>query len=85
MASSRRPRNYNAPKFWKSGGGGLPYCWAVGWWAGPDGDLLCIKPDCYTRKQAENSLSPVCLTRAEAVFAFVIKRVLMFLDLNMRA
>jgi len=68
------------PEFFCFGGGCLPDVWAFGYWTGPDGDLLCVKPGIEEALWAEYCLSPVAANRILAVLAFFIKRILLRLD-----
>lgn len=45
--------------YWKCGGGSLPYKWGYGYWTGPQKDLLCLKPNIKTNKEAELWLVPI--------------------------
>lgn len=58
--------------------------WAVGWLTGPDGDLVCVRPGRKTRGGAEAALSPVTRSRTGAVIAFVLKKLLLRVDENLK-
>jgi len=75
----RRP---NLPRFYDWGGGGLPILWSFGWETGKDNDLICVKPKVETALDGEFALSPVCRSRAMAIFAFIIKSILIRIDDN---
>lgn len=57
--------------------------WSFGWWTGPDQDLLCVRRN-LSSGEAQECLSPVCSNRGEALLAFLLKRLLSALDLNMK-
>jgi len=62
------------PEFWRCGGGPLHYKYGFGYWAGEQKDLLCIKPNIKTNKEAEKYLSPICKTKPMAFLMFLINR-----------
>lgn len=49
------------PKFYTFDGDhlGAPDRHVFGWWTGPDGDLMCVRPRRTTNELAEYALSPV--------------------------
>lgn len=73
------------PEFVAWGGGPVKTRWSLGWWTGPDDDLLCVVPSLYDRDHAELALSPVCSNRLLAVLAFLLKRLLFAIDDNVKA
>ena len=62
----------------------IPDTWSFGFITGHDHDLICVKPNLSDKIEAEMVLSPVCSTRLLAISAFVLKRLLLRLDGNMR-
>ena len=70
------------PKFYHWGGGGLPIMWSFGWETGRDNDLICVQPKVGTALEGEMVLSPVCRNRPTAIFAFLIKNILIRIDDN---
>jgi hypothetical protein len=50
---------------------------------GIDHDLICVKPNLTDKIEAETALSPVGSTRFLAISAFLIKRLLIKIDLNL--
>jgi len=57
--------------------------WCFGWLTGPDGDLICVKPNMTDNYQADLLLSPICTSPARAFFAFLLKRLLARFDMNL--
>jgi len=72
------------PKFYRWGGGGLPFTWSFGWVTGLDNDLMCVVPNAQTRLQEHIALSPICSNRLLALCAFVIKAILVRVDHNLK-
>ena len=72
------------PKFYRWGGGGVPFSWSFGWETGVDDDLVCVKPNVQTKIQERVALSPVCSTRLLALLAFAMKAILVRIDRNLR-
>ena len=70
------------PRFYRWGGGGVPYTWSFGWWTGKDDDLLCVKSRTSNDTEAEIALSPVCSNRLLALLAFGLKAILIKIDGN---
>lgn len=58
--------------------------WAFGWKTGIDNDLICVFPNVNSRVQEHYTLSPVCSNRFLALIAFLIKRLLFVLDLDLQ-
>ncbi len=56
--------------------------WCVGFTTGIDNDLVCVFPNIHFRKQEQDTLSPTCKNLPLAIFAFLIKRILLNLDSN---
>jgi len=77
-------KSYKFPKFYRWGGGGIPFKWSFGWLTGRDNDLVCVKPRIYTPVAGEIALSPVCSNRVLAIIAFVMKAILVKVDYNLR-
>ena len=71
------------PRFYRWGGP-KAYRWAFGWETGEDGDLVCMRRVALTKVEGEIALSPVCSNRLLAFFAFIMKRILTEVDLNLR-
>ena len=69
----------DVPLLFKFDGGCIPDRYSFGYLAGKDNDLICVKPN---STMGEYLLSPVCRRRAVAIFAFVLKRILISLDEN---
>ena len=65
-------------------GGPSNYHYSLGWIAGKDHDLVCVKRRTRSEWEAWCSLSPVCGTRLVAAFAFLLKAILVRVDLNLR-
>jgi len=59
--------------------------WSLGWWTGRDGDLHLILPNIKDYNIEDLLLSPICRNRAKAILAFVIKRILVSVDENVRS
>lgn len=73
------------PIFFKwSGGGIVKDSWALGWWTGPDEDLLCVRPNISSPVLAEITLSPTCSNRFYAIISFLMKRCLLVIDQNLQ-
>lgn len=72
------------PRFYKWGGGGVPYLWCFGWQTSKDSDLICVKPKIATPIQGEIALSPTCSNRPLALLAFALKAILIRLDENLK-
>jgi len=67
-------KNYD-PELWVCGGGpGVPVKYGYGYWAGPDGDLLCVIESANDVTNAERALSPISRFKQLAFFRFVLKR-----------
>ena len=58
--------------------------WSFGWKTGKDNDLICVKPNVSTQIAGEINLSPVCSNRLLAFWAFILKRILVRIDHNLR-
>lgn len=77
----------NHPRFYRWGGGPCPYEWSFGWLTGRDNDLICIRSRIGIElKEPALSvlLSPICSGRFLALFAFVVKVLLVRIDLNLK-
>ena len=72
------------PRFYRWGGGGVPYFWSFGWWTGKDDDLLCVKLKVMTDIEGEIALSPTCSNRPLALLAFGLKAILIRIDGNLK-
>ena len=55
----------------------------MGWLTGRDSDLICVKPNITNIQEGNLSLSPVCLTPCRAALGFLLKRLLLIVDLNL--
>jgi hypothetical protein len=62
---------------------GIPARHVLGWWTGPDSDLMCVRPHRTTNELAEYALSPVSTSKALAVIGFLLKNILLCLDWNL--
>lgn len=71
------------PKFYRWGGGPIPYYWSFGWLTGKHNDLVCVKPHIQTEEE-EIALSPVCSNRLVALLAWAAKVILLRTDRNLR-
>jgi len=74
--------NRKIPRFYSWGGGCIPYTWSFGWKTGKDNDLICVRQNILTKTGSEITLSPVCKNRALAIFAFLLKVLLIRIDKN---
>ncbi len=70
------------PRFQAWGPVSQRWMWSIGWWTGPDKDLLCVVPSAQTSSAAEIALSPVCDSRVLALLAFCLKAALLRIDHN---
>jgi len=75
---------HRLPKFYKWGGGGVPFFWCLGWETGKDNDLICVKPYITTVIEGELTLSPICRNKPLALFAFMLKAILVRIDNNVK-
>lgn len=57
--------------------------WAVGWLTGRDSDLICVKPNIIETWRGDLALSPTCTNPFLAALGFILKRVLLAVDLNL--
>lgn len=62
--------------------GSLPDLYGLGWWTGPDGDLLCVRPEIEREQEAELSLSPLCRNPVLAFLSCWAKLFLLKVDYN---
>lgn len=72
------------PRFYRWGGGGVPFRWSFGWFTGVDNDLVCVSPTVKTRSKENHLLSPVYPNRFLAFVAIVMKALLVKIDWNLR-
>ena len=56
--------------------------WIVGFMTGPDVDSVCVFPQINFHSQEREALSPACKSLPLAIFAFLIKRILLNIDTN---
>lgn len=71
------------PEFVAWGGGPVKTRWSLGWWTGPEGDLLCVIPKVRSHCLAELALSPACSNRLLALISFLLKIALFAIDDNL--
>jgi len=57
--------------------------WVVGWLTGLDSDLVCVKPDVLNSFEGDLALSPVCYSPLMAALGFLLKRILLAIDINL--
>ena len=77
--------NIEFPHLYRWDGGRIiPNAYSFGYMTGKDHDLICVKPNLSDNIEAEIALSPVCLTRLLAISAFLVKRLLIQIDQNLR-
>lgn len=85
--SEQQIMNYNAcnlPRFYRWGGNSDI---SFGWRTGRNNDLICIRPRIGIElKEPTLSilLSPICSNRFLALFAFIVKVLLMRIDQNLK-
>jgi len=73
------------PKFYRWGGGGVKYTWSYGWLTGIDNDLICVKRGVSkSLPTADAFLSPVCSTKLLALWAFLLKALVVRIDHNVK-
>lgn len=73
------------PKFYRWGGGGVKHTWSFGWLTGRDDDLICVKSKISTTLPiAEAFLSPVASTKLLAIWAFILKSLVVRIDYNVK-
>jgi len=73
-----------APRFYKWGGGGVPFKWSFGWLTGIDKDLICVHPNIHERTMEQYALSPVCSNIVLAFIAMIFKAMLLRVDYNLK-
>jgi hypothetical protein len=72
-----------APRFYRWGGPDK-YSWSFGWLTGKDNDLVCATTHIPETMYPYHYLSPACPTRPVALLAFLLKAIVLRLDLTMR-
>lgn len=73
-----------APRFYDWGGGpGVPVRWSFGWYL-EDIDLVCVVPGPLEHWQGERALCPVASSKPLALLSFLLKRILLRIDHNLR-
>jgi len=73
------------PKLYRWDGGQIiPNAYSFGYMTGRDHDLICVKPNLSDNIEAKIALSPVCSTRLLSISAYLLKRLLIQIDQNLR-